>query len=46
MPNNVAETTPGRSDRAALSVITTKLYLNSLPGAVKGWGQIDPNHND
>ena len=45
-PDNVAETTPGRSDCAAPSLTVARLYLNSLPEAPKNWGQIDPNLND
>jgi hypothetical protein len=46
MPNNVAKTTPGRSDRAAPLLTAARLYLNSLPEAPKNWGQINPNLND
>jgi len=45
-PNNVAETTPGRSDRAARLLTAARLYLNSPPKAPKNWGQINPNLND
>jgi len=45
-PNNVAETTPGRSDRAARLLTAAWLYLNSPPEAPKNWGQINPNLND
>jgi len=45
-PNNVAETTPGRSDRAAHLLTATRLYLNSPPEALMNRGQIDPNLND
>jgi len=41
-PKNVAETTPGRSDCAAILLIATRLYLNSRPEAPKNWGQINP----
>ena len=34
-PNNGAETTPGRSDRAARLLTATRLYLNSPPEAPK-----------
>jgi len=44
--NNVAETTPGWSDRAARLLTATRLYLNSPPEAPKNWGQINPNLND
>jgi len=45
-PNNVAEKTPGRSDRAARLLTAARLYLNSPPEAPKTWGQINPNLND
>jgi len=45
-PNNVAETTPGRSDRDARLLNAARLYLNSPPEAPKNWGQINPNLND
>jgi len=45
-PNNVAETTPGRSDRAAHLLTAARLHLNSPPEAPKNWGQINPNLND
>jgi len=45
-PNNVAETTPGRSDRPARLMTAARLYLNSPPEAQKNWGQINPNLND
>jgi len=45
-PNNVAETTPGRSNRTACVLIAARLYLNSPPEAPKNWGQIIPNVND
>jgi len=45
-PKNVAETTPGRSDRAARTLTAPRLYLNSPPEAPKNWGQIDPSLND
>jgi len=44
-PNDVAETTPGRSDRAARSLNAARLYLNSPPEAPKNGGQINPNLN-
>jgi len=44
--NNVAETTPGRSNRAACILTAARLNLNSLPEAPKNWGQINPNLND
>jgi len=45
-PNNVAETTPGRSDHTACLVTTARLHLNSPPEAPKNWGQINPNVNN
>jgi len=45
-PNNVAESTPGRSKRASPLSTATKLYLNSPPEALKNRGQINPNLND
>jgi len=46
MPNNVAETTPGCSDRPARVLTAARLYFNSPPEAPKNWGQINPNLND
>jgi hypothetical protein len=45
-PNNVAETTPGQSDRAARLLTSARLYLKSPPEAPKNWGQNNPNLND
>jgi len=45
-PNNVAETTPGQSNRTAHFLTATRLYLNSPTEAPKKWGQINPNLND
>jgi hypothetical protein len=45
-PNNVAETTPGRTNRAARLLTAARLYFNSPPEAPKNWGQINPNLND
>jgi len=45
-PNNVAETTPGRSDQAARILTAARLHLNLPPAARKNWGQINPNLND
>jgi len=45
-PNNVPETTPGRSDRAVCLLTATRFYLNLPPEAPKNWGQINPNLND
>jgi len=36
--NNVAETTPGHSDRAARWLNAARLYLNSPPEAPDNWG--------
>jgi len=46
MPKNLAETTPGRSDRTARSLTPARLYLNSPPESPKNWGQVNPNLND
>jgi len=46
MPDNVAETTPGRSDCAACLLTATRLYFNSPPKAPTNWGHIDLNPND
>jgi len=43
---NLAETTPGRSYRAARLLSATRLYLNSPPEAPKNWGQGNPNLDD
>jgi hypothetical protein len=45
-PNNVAETTPRRSDCATRFLTASRLFLNSPPEAPKNRGQIDPNLND
>jgi len=45
-PNDVGETTPGGSDRAARLLTVARLRLNSPPEAPKNWGRIDPNLND
>jgi len=45
-PNNVAETTPGQSDRVARLLSAAWLYLNSPPEAPMHWGQINPNLNE
>jgi len=45
-PNNVAETTPGRSAHAAHLLTAARLYLKSPPEAPRNWGQINPNLND
>jgi len=46
MPNDVANTTPGRSDCATFLFTTARLYLNSPPEAPINWGQFNPNLND
>jgi len=46
MPDNVAETTPGRSHCAVRLLTAAMLYLISLVAAPKNWGETDPNHND
>jgi len=46
MNNNVAETTPGRSDDAAHLLTAARLYLNSAPETPYNWVQINPKHND
>jgi len=45
-PNNVAETTPRRSDRVACLLKPARLYLNPPPEAPMNWGKIIPNDND
>ena len=45
-PYNVAEMTPGRSDRTARLLTAARLYLNSAPEAPKNWGKIDLDLND
>jgi hypothetical protein len=45
-PSKVAETSSGRSDRAARLLTAARLYLNSPPEAPKNWGQTNPNLND
>jgi len=45
-PNNVAETTPRRSDCAARLFTAARLYLSWPPEAPKTWGQINLNLND
>jgi len=44
--NNMAEMTPGRSDRTARLLTAARLHLNSPPEAPNNWGQIKPNFND
>jgi len=43
---NLAETTPGRSDRAARLLTAVRLYLNTQPESPKNWGQVNPNLDD
>jgi len=45
-PNNVAETTPGSSNRAVRLLTAARLDLNSPPEAPNNWWQINPNFND
>jgi hypothetical protein len=45
-PNNVAEMTPIRSDRAARLLTAARLYLNLHSEARKNWGEINPTVND
>jgi len=45
-PDNVAETTPGRSDHAARLLTASRHYLNSPPEAPKNRRPINPNLND
>jgi len=45
-PNNVAETTPGRSYLAAHLSTAVRLHFNSPPEAAKDCGQINPNLKD
>jgi hypothetical protein len=45
-PNNMPETAPGQSNRAAQLLTGARLYLNSPPEAPENWGQINPNLND
>jgi len=45
-PNNLSETTPAWSERAAILFTAATLYLNSPPEATQNWGRINPNLND
>ena len=45
-PKNVAETTPGPSDRAARLLTDAWINLNSPPESLKDWGQLNPNLDD
>jgi len=45
-PPSVAETTPGRNERAARLLTALRLYLNSPSESPKNWGQVNPNRND
>jgi len=45
-PNNVAETTPGRSDRTVWLFTAARLYSNSPPVVPTNWRQMNPNLND
>ena len=42
-PNNVAKTTPGRSDCAVCLFTAARFFLNSQPEVRKNWGLIEPN---
>ena len=46
IPNNVAEMTPGRSNRTAPILTAARLYLSSPPELPQNWGQFNPNLND
>jgi hypothetical protein len=46
MPYNVAELTPGCSDRTACLMTATKQYMNSPLEFLQNWGQDNPNRND
>jgi hypothetical protein len=46
MPNNVADTTPGRRDHAACLLTAARLYLNLPPETRQNWWQTIPDHND
>jgi len=46
LPNNVAQTIPGQSYRAACLMTAATLHLNLLPEARKYGAQIDPSLND
>ena len=43
---DVGETTPGQSNRAAHLLTAAKLYLNSLPESPTLWGQVNLNLDD
>jgi len=45
-PNNVVQTTPGRSDHTVRLFPIARLYLNSPPEAPKTSAQNNPNLND
>jgi hypothetical protein len=45
-PDNVAETTPGGNNCTACLFTTARLDLNSPPGALESWGQINLDLND
>jgi hypothetical protein len=45
-PDDVAETTPGRSDRAARLLAAARLHLNSPSELPQKWGQINLNPTD
>jgi hypothetical protein len=45
-PDNVTETTPGRSKRTARLLTVARLCWKLLLKAPKNWGQIIPNLDD
>jgi len=45
-PNNVAQTTPGHTNRTARLLTAARFYLNSPPEVPKIWGQTNPNLNN
>jgi len=45
LPNNVAGTTTGQSNRSARLLTPARLHSNSPPKTRKNWGRIDPNLN-
>ena len=46
MPNNVAGTTPWRSDCAGRILTAARLYCNSPPESPMSWEQFNPNNPD
>jgi len=45
-PKNVAEMTPGRSNRVACLLTSARFYTNSPPESPKNWGQVSTNLDD